>query len=220
MTREDRRITFLTTVPLLVVGLICGVFGAVILWEESPRLATGVGLALFLIAALGGRLSIELSLGLMKVFIAIYEMQQNSVENVVSLTERKVDDIIRLSERDPRFGYADMQTFPRFRRRSPFAQAARRWAWKAAWFLFPMGLVFTIVTGCTSLVFEFVGIGYPNIVLATGGGLTVLCLVVAFGEPLFGNWQVIRKCRRMLRAADQVERRLGGGGDGHGQGVH
>lgn len=213
MTREERRISLLTTAPLLLVGLIFGVFSAVVLWEESPRLATGVGLALFLIAALGGRFSIALSLGLMKVYFGIYEMQQNRVENLVSLTERKVDEIIRLSERDPRFGYADMQTFPRFRRRSPFVQAARKWVWKAAWYLFPMGLVFTIVTGCTSLVFEFVGIGYPNIVLAAGGGLTVLCLVVAFGEPLFGNWQILRKCRRMLRAADQVERRLGVGGD-------
>ena len=209
MTQDQRRIALLATWPLLLLGMGLGVFGGAVLWDESPRLATTVGLALFLISSLGGRLSIELALGLTRVYAAIYEMQQNRVENIVSLTERKVDDIIRLSERDPRFGYSDMQTFPRFRRRSPMLQTSRKWVWKASWHLFPVGLIFTLVTGCTALVFELAGIGYPNIVLAFGAGLTVLLLLVAFGEPLFGNWQILRRCQQMLRAADQVENRLG-----------
>ena len=208
MTQEQRKIALLTTWPLLLVGLVFGVFAGVVLWDESPRMATAVGLALFLVSALGGRLSIELVLGLTRVYAAVYEIQQNRVENLLSLTERKVDDVIRLSERDPRFGYADMQTFPRFQRRSPFVQATRRWTWKVSWHLFPVALMFTLVTGFTSLVFEFVGIGYPNIVLVIGGGLTVLLVLLAFGEPLFGNWQILRRCERMLRAADQVEKRL------------
>ena len=213
---ESQRIAFLLTWPLLLVGIIGGVFGAVLLWSESPQLATAVGLALFLISALGGRFAIELVLGMTQVYFAVYEIQQNRVENVVSLTERKMDEIIRLSERDPRFGYSDLQTFPRFRKRSPFVQSARRIAWKASWHLFPMALVYTLITGCTSLVFGFVGIDYPNILLVIGGSVTVLLSLVAFGEPLFGNWQILRKCNRMLRAADQVESRLGVGGNGEG----
>ena len=216
MTPEQRKIALLTTWPMLLVGLVCGVFAGVVLWEESPRMATAVGLALFLISALGGRFSIDLVLGLTRVYAAVYEIQQNRVENIVSLTERKIDDIIRLSERDPRFGYSDMLTFPRLRRRSPLVQAARKWAWKVSWHLFPMGLMFTLVAGSTALVFEFVGIAYPNIMLVVGGGFTVVLLLLAFGEPLFGNWQILRRCRQMLRAADQVEKRLASRGDGIG----
>ena len=69
--------------------------------------------------------------------------------------------------------------------------------------------MFTLITGSTAAVFEFVGIGYPLIMLAIGGAFTLLTMLIAFGEPLFGNWQIMRKCNRMLRAADQVEKRLG-----------
>ena len=214
MSDNHRRMLALTTLPLLLMGIVVGVLGGYLLWEESPEMATAVGLALFIISALGGRLAIEIVLGMTRVFIAVYEIQQNTVENTVSLTEKKVDDIIRLSERDPRFGYSDMQTFPRFGRRNPSMQSARRKVWKACWFLYPMGLVFSLVTGSTAAVFQFVGIGYPFIVLATGIAFTLVTMVVAFGEPLFGNWQIMRKCNRMLQAAYQVEKRLGSGGEG------
>ncbi len=201
----------MTNLPLVIVGILFGASGAAILWGESAELATAVGLALFLISALGGKLAIEIVLGLTRLYVAVYEMQQNTVENTVSLTEKKVDDIIQLSERDPRFGYSDIQSFPRLGRRNPLIQSARRKVWKACWFLYPLGLVFCIVTGGTAAVFEFVGIGYPNIVLAIGAGFTLAAMLVAFGEPLLGNWQIMRKCNRMLRAAYQVERRLAGG---------
>ena len=216
MSDNHRRMLALSTLPLLLVGIVVGVFGGYLLWEESPELATGVGLALFIISALGGRLAIEIVLGLTRVFFAVYEIQQNTVENTISLTEKKVDDIVRLSERDPRFGYSDIQSFPRFGRRNPLVQSARRKVWKACWFLYPMGLVFTLITGSTAAVFEFVGIGYPFFVLAIGGSFTLATMAFAFGEPLFGNWQVMRKCNRMLRAAYQVEKRLGSGGEGNG----
>lgn len=215
MSDNRRRMLALTTLPLLLVGILVGVLGGYLLWEESHELATAVGLALFIISALGGRLSIEVVLGLTRLYVAIYEIQQNTVENAVSLTEKKVDDIIRLSERDPRFGYSDMQTFPRFGRRNPIVQLTRRKVWKACWFLYPMGLVFTLVTGGAAVVFEFVGIGYPIIVLAIGGAFTLLTMLIAFGEPLFGNWQIMRKCNRMLQAAYQVEKRLGHRSEGN-----
>jgi hypothetical protein len=206
----------LTTLPMLLVGIFIGGFGGFLLWEESPELATAVGLALFIISALGGRLSMEIVLGLTHLYVAVYEIQQNSVENALSLTEKKVDDIMRLSERDPRFGYSDIQSFPRFGRRNTFIHSARRTIWKVCWYIYPMGLVFTIITGSTAAVFEFVGIGYPLILLAVGGAFTLVTMVIAFGEPLFGNWQIMRKCNRMLQAAYQVEKRLGSGGEGHG----
>ncbi len=215
MSDNHRRMLALTTLPLLLVGIVVGVFGCYLLWEESPELATAVGLALFIISALGGRLAVEVVLGLTRVYIAVYEIQQNTVENTVSLTEKKVDDIIRLSEKDPRFGYSDIQTFPRFGRRNPVFQSSRRKVWKACWFLFPMGVVFTLITGSTAAVFEFVGIGYPLIVLAFGGAFTLLTMLIAFGEPLFGNWQIMRKCNRMLQAAYLVEKRLGQGKEGN-----
>ena len=213
MSDNHRRMLALTTLPLLLVGMVVGVFGGIVIWDESPELATAVGLALFLISALGGRLAIEIVLGLTRLYIAVYEIQQNTVENTVSLTEKKVDDIIHLSERDPRFGYSDIQTFPRFGRRNPIVQSARRKVWKACWFLYPMGLVFTLITVSTAVVFEFVGIGYPTIVLVTGGSFTLVTMLIAFGEPLVGNWQIMRKCNRMLQAAYQVEKRLGRGGE-------
>jgi len=213
MSDNHNRLLPLITLPLLMGGMVVGVFGGYLLWEESPRLATAVGLALFIISALGGRLAIEAVLGLTRVYAAVYEIQQNTVENTLSLTEQKVEDIIRLSQRDPRFGYSDIQAFPRFARRNPFVHSARRKLWKACWFLYPMGLVFTLITGSTAVVFEFVGIGYPLIVLATGGAFTLLTMLIAFGEPLFGNWQIMRKCNRMLQAAYQVEKRLESGGE-------
>ena len=216
MSDDHKRMMALTTLSLLVMGIVLGAFGGYLLWEESPELATAVGLALFIISALGGRLSIEIVLGLTRVYVAVYEIQQNAVENTISLTEKKVDDIVRLSERDPRFGYSDIQVFPRFPRRNPLVQSARRKVWKACWCLYPMGVVFTLITGSAAAVFAFVGIGYPFIVLAIGGGFTLLTMIVAFGEPLFGNWQVMRKCNRMLQAAYQVEKRLGAGGEGTG----
>jgi hypothetical protein len=206
----------LTTLPLLMGGMVVGVFGGYLLWKESPELATAVGLALFIISVLGGRLAIEVVLGLTRVYAAVYEIQQNTVENTLSLTEKKVDDIVRLSERDPRFGYSDIQTFPRFPRRNPLVQSVRKKLWKACWFLYPIGLIFTLITGSSAVVFEFVGIGYPLIVLATGGAFTVLTMLIAFGEPLFGNWQIMRKCNRMLQAAYQVEKRLESGGEWKG----
>ena len=215
MSYNHRRMLALTTLPLLVVGIIVGVFGGYLLWEESPELATAVGLSLFIISALGGRLAIEIVLGLTRVFIAVYEIQQNTVENTLSLTEKKVDDIVRLSERDPRFGYSDMQTFPRFARRNPVVQSIRRSVWKACWLLYPTGLVYTLITGSTAAVFEFVGIDYPLIMLAIGGAFTLLTMLMAFGEPLLGNWQIMRKCNRMLQAAYQVEKRLESGGAGN-----
>ncbi len=214
MSDSHKGMMALTTLPLLLLGIVVGVFGGFLLWEESPELATAVGLALFIISTLGGRLAIEIVLGLTRVYVAVYEIQQNTVENTISLTERKVDDVIRLSERNPRFGYSDIQTFPRVGRRNPFLQSARRKAWKVCWFLYPMGLVFTLITGSTAAVFEFVGIGYPLIVFAIGAAFTALTMLVAFGEPLFGNWQIMRKCNRMLQAAYQVEERLGNGGEG------
>ena len=216
MTENNRLMLALTTVPMLVAGIIVGVLGGYLLWEESPELATAVGLALFIISALGGRLAIEIVLGLTRVFFAVYEIQQNTVENTISLTEKKVDDIIRLSERDPRFGYSDIQSFPRFGRRNPAMQSARRTVWKVCWFLYPMGLIFTLISGSTAAVFEFVGIGYPLILLAVGGSFTAVTMLIAFGEPLFGNWLIMRKCNRMLQAAYQVEKRLGSGGEGNG----
>jgi len=212
MSDNHRRLLALTTL-LLMGGMVVGAFGGYLLWEESPQLATAVGLALFIISALGGRLAIEVVLGLTRVYTAVYEIQQNTVENTLSLTEKKVDDIVRLSERDPRFGYSDIRTFPKFARRNPFVQSARKKLWKACWFLYPMGLVFTLITGSTAVVFEFVGIDYPFIVLATGGAFTALTMLIAFGEPLLGNWQIMRKCNRMLQAAYQVEKRLESGGE-------
>ncbi len=211
MSDNHRRLLALTTLPLLMGGMVFGVFGGYLLWEESPRLATAVGLALFIIFTLGGRLAIEVVLGLTRVYVAVYEIQQNTVENTLSLAEKKVDEIVRLSERDPRFGYSDIQTFPRFPRRNPLVHSARKKLWKACWILYPMGLVFTLITGSTAVVLEFVGIGYPLFVLATSGAFTVLTMLVAFGDPLFGNWQIMRKCNRMLRAAYQVEKRLESG---------
>ena len=215
MSENYRRMLSLTTLSFLLMGIIIGVFGGYLLWEESPDLATAVGLALFIISALGGRLAVEIMLGLTRVYIAVYEIQQNTVENTLSLTEKKIDDIVRLSEKDPRFGYSDIQTFPRFDRRNPVVQSIRKRVWKACWLLYPTGLVFTVITGSTAAVFEFVGIGYPLIVLAIGGAFTLLTMLIAFGEPLFGNWQIMRKCNRMLQAAYQVEKRLGGGGAGN-----
>ncbi|MCY4366160.1 MAG: hypothetical protein OXE17_08060 [Chloroflexi bacterium] len=212
----NTRLSFaVSTLPLLVAGIVVAIVAAAALWSESPELAAAVGLALFLIAALGGRLAVEIVLGLTRFFVAVYEIQQNAVENTVSLTEKKVDDILRLSETDPRFAYSDMQAFPRFVPRNHLVQSARRSAWRACWFAYPIGLVFTLITGCTALVFEFVGIGYPMIVLAAGAGFTIATLLVAFGEPLLGNWQIMRKCRRMLRAADFVEKRLHNGESGN-----
>ena len=215
MPLKTRLSLAVSTLPLLVAGVIVGIIGAVALWPQSPEMATAVGLALFLICALGGRLAVEIVLGLTRFFVAVYEIQQNAVENTVSLTEKKVDDIVRLSERDPRFAYSDMQAFPRFVPRNPLVRSARRTAWKACWYTYPVGLVFTLITGCTALVFEYVGIGYPMTVLAAGAGFTLAALLVAFGEPLLGNWQIMRKCRRMLRAADYVEKRLDSGERGN-----
>ena len=212
MANDDKLIALLTTWSMVLMGIVFGVFAAAILWAESPQLATAVGLALFLVTGLGGKFSTELVFRLMRMFFSFYELRQSKVDEVITQTEQKIDDVIRLSERDPRFGYQDMLTFPRVRRRNPIIHSARRKVWKAAWYMFPMGLMFTVVTGGSALVFKFVGIGYPNIVVATGAGLTMLFLLVAFGEPLFGHLQVLRKCRQMLRAADQVERRLGSGG--------
>lgn len=214
MANNDRLLTLLTTWSMVLVGIVLGVFVAALLWQQSPQLATAVGLALFLVAGLGGKFSTELVFRLTRIFFAFYELRQGKVDEVITQTERKVDDIIRLSERDPRFGYRDVLTFPKIRKRNPLIQAARRKVWKASWYLFPMALMFTVVTGGSAMVFEFVGIGYPNIVVATGAGLTALFLLIAFGEPLFGHLQVLRKCRQMLRAADQVEKRLGSGGSG------
>ena len=214
MSDNHSRLLALTTLPLLLLGIVVGVFGGYLLWEESPELATAVGLALFIISALGGRLAIEIVLGLTRVFFAVYEIQQNTVENTLALTEKKIDDIMRLSERDPRFGYSDIQTFPRFGRRNPLVQSARKVVWKVCWYLYPVGIVFILITGSTAAVFEFVGIGYPLIVLAVAGPITLLTMLFAFGEPLFGNWLIMRKCNRMLQAVYQVEKRLGSGGEG------
>ncbi|MDE2842320.1 MAG: hypothetical protein OXN21_02945 [Chloroflexota bacterium] len=212
----NTRLSFaISTLPLLVAGVVVGAIGVVALWPQSPEMATAVGLALFLISALGGRLAVEIVVGLTRLFVAVYEIQQNAVENAVSLTEKKVDDIIRLSERDPRFGYSDFQAFPRFVPRNPLVQSARRTAWRVCWYTYPVGLVFTLITGCTALVFEFVGIGYPMTVLAAGAGFTLAAMLVAFGEPLLGNWQILRKCRRMLRATHYVEKRLDRGERGN-----
>ena len=212
---QNTRLSFaVSTLPLLVAGVVIAIVAIAALWSESPEMAAAVGLALFLISALGGRLAVEIVLGLTRFFVAVYEIQQNAVENTVSLTERKVDDIINLSERDPRFAYSDMQAFPRFVPRNPLLKSARRTAWKVCWYAYPIGLVFTLITGCTALVFEFVGLGYPLTVLAAGSAFTFATMLVAFGEPLLGNWQIMRKCRRMLRAADYVEKRLGNGESG------
>lgn len=213
---QNTRLSFaVSTLPLLVAGIIIAIVAVAALWSQSPEMAAAVGLALFLISALGGRLAVEIVLGLTRFFVAVYEIQQNAVENTVSLTEKKVDDILRLSETDPRFAYSDMQAFPRFVPRNPLFQSARRTTWRVCWYTYPVGLVFTLVTGCTAVVFEFVGIGYPMIVLAAGAGFTAATMIVAFGEPLLGNWQIMRKCRRMLRAADYVEKRLQSGGSGN-----